>query len=78
MVPVFMHVLSKQFPLCIGTEKRGVDLPHVNQRFQSNIPGIYIAGELGGMGLIKNAVEQGKQAVINIASISVFPFYISV
>ena len=53
--------------LCIGTEKRGVDLPHVNQSFETNIPGIYIAGELGGMGLIKNAVEQGKQAVQNIA-----------
>ena len=52
--------------LCIGTEKRGVDLPHLNQQFESNIRGIYIAGELGGMGLIRNAVEQGKQAVDNI------------
>ena len=49
--------------LCIGTEKRGVDLPHISPEFETNIPGIYIAGELGGMGLIKNAVEQGKQAV---------------
>lgn len=52
--------------LVIGTEKRGVDLPHVNQNFETNVPGIYIAGELGGMGLIKNAVEQGKQTVENI------------
>ena len=52
--------------LCIGTEKRGVDLPHVSQEFESNVPGIYIAGELGGMGLIRNAVEQGSQAVRNI------------
>lgn len=49
--------------LCIGTEKRGVDLPHVSSEFETNIPGIYIAGEIGGMGLIKNAVEQGRQAV---------------
>ncbi len=49
--------------LCIGTEKRGVVLPHISQEFETNIPGIYIAGELGGMGLIKNAVEQGKQAI---------------
>ena len=28
--------------------------------------GIYIAGELGGMGLIKNSVEQGQQAVDSI------------
>lgn len=52
--------------LCIGTEKRGVDLPHVNQQFESNVPGIYLAGEIGGMGLIKNAVEQGRQAVENL------------
>lgn len=52
--------------LVIGTEKRGVELPHVSQQFETNVPGIFIAGELGGMGLIKNAVEQGKQAVENI------------
>ena len=52
--------------LVIGTEKRGVDLPHVNQEYESNVPGIYIAGELGGMGLIKNSVEQGQAAVENI------------
>lgn len=52
--------------LVIGTEKRGVELPHVNQNFETNVDGIYIAGELGGMGLIKNAVEQGRQAVENI------------
>lgn len=52
--------------LVIGTEKRGVDLPHVKQDFETNVPGIFIAGELGGMGLIKNSVEQGKQAVTNI------------
>ncbi len=49
--------------LKIGTEKRGVDLPHINENFETNVQGIYIAGELGGMGLIKNSVEQGKQAV---------------
>lgn len=49
--------------LCIGTEKRGVELPHVSKEFETNIPGIFIAGEMGGMGLIKNAVEQGKQAI---------------
>jgi len=54
--------------LCIGTEKRGVELPHISEEFETTIPGIYIAGELGGMGLIKNAVEQGKQAMSYIAS----------
>ena len=52
--------------LVIGTEKRGVDLPHVNQQYETNVPGIYIVGELGGMGLIKNSVEQGQAAVESI------------
>jgi len=52
--------------LVFGTATRGVDLPHVGPDFQSNIPGVYIAGELGGMGLIRNAIEQGRQAVASI------------
>jgi thioredoxin reductase (NADPH) len=57
---------TKAITLVIGTETRGVELPHVNQYFESNVEGVYIAGELGGMGLIKNSVEQGRQAVENI------------
>ena len=53
--------------LRIGTESRGVELPHVNEDYETNIKGMYIAGELGGMGLIKNSVEQGQQAMENIA-----------
>jgi thioredoxin reductase/Pyruvate/2-oxoacid:ferredoxin oxidoreductase delta subunit len=49
--------------LVFGTEKRGVDIPHVDPNFETNVPGIFIAGELGGMGLIRNAVEQGRQAM---------------
>ncbi|HHC81106.1 MAG TPA: 4Fe-4S dicluster domain-containing protein [Flavobacteriia bacterium] len=52
--------------LRIGTETRGVELPHVSENFETNTKGIYIAGELGGMGLIKNSVEQGQQAIDNI------------
>ncbi len=52
--------------LRIGTETRGIDLPHVNETFETNMKGIYIAGELGGMGLIKNSVEQGQQAIESI------------
>ncbi|HHI92239.1 MAG TPA: 4Fe-4S dicluster domain-containing protein [Gammaproteobacteria bacterium] len=49
--------------LVFGTEKRGVDIPNVNPSFETNIPGIFIAGELGGMGLIRNAITQGRQAM---------------
>ncbi len=49
--------------LVFGTEKRGVDIPFVAPNFETNVPGMFIAGELGGMGLIRNAVSQGVQAV---------------
>ena len=58
---------TQAISLFIGTEKRGVDLPHVNQTFETNVKGMFIAGEMGGMGLIRNAVEQGRQAVQNLA-----------
>lgn len=52
--------------LVFGTERRGVDIPLVKPNFETNIPGIFIAGELGGMGLIRNAIEQGRKALESI------------
>lgn len=55
--------------LVFGTAKRGMDIPQVNPNFETNVPGIFIAGELGGMGLIRKAVEQGRQAMEFIAKL---------
>lgn len=52
--------------LVFGTETRGIDIPMLKPNFETNVPGIFIAGELGGMGLIRNAIVQGKQAVYEI------------
>ncbi|TLY64547.1 MAG: 4Fe-4S dicluster domain-containing protein [Gammaproteobacteria bacterium] len=49
--------------LVFGSERRGVEIPILSPRFETSVPGIFIAGELGGMGLIRNALEQGRQAV---------------
>lgn len=49
--------------LVFGSATRGVDIPSVSETFETNVPGIFIAGELGGMGLIRNAIEQGRQAM---------------
>ena len=54
--------------LVFGTETRGVDIPLLSPRFETSVPGIFIAGELGGMGLIKNAIEQGRQAIEAVAA----------
>ena len=55
--------------LVFGTEKRGIDIPQVNPNFESNVPGVYIAGELGGMGLIRKCAEQGRQAIDAIRAV---------
>lgn len=52
--------------LVFGTAERGVDIPLISPEFETNVPGIYIAGELGGMGLIRNAIEQGRQAMESV------------
>jgi NAD-dependent dihydropyrimidine dehydrogenase PreA subunit len=53
--------------LVFGSAKRGVDLPEIDATFESSQRGLYIAGELGGMGLIATAVRQGVKAVEAIA-----------
>lgn len=53
--------------LVFGTAERGVELPEVSPSFETTVPGVYVAGELGGMGLVSNAIEQGVQAIDAIA-----------
>jgi len=62
----FQSCPFKAITLSMGKYKRGIDLPHLNEDFQTVTRGIFIAGELGGMGLIRNASEQTILAVNNI------------
>jgi thioredoxin reductase/Pyruvate/2-oxoacid:ferredoxin oxidoreductase delta subunit len=55
--------------LVFGTERRGMEIPVVNPDFQTNVPGLFIAGELGGMGLIRKAAEQGNRAIASIGKL---------
>lgn len=52
--------------LVFGTATRGVELPKLSPEFQTSQQGIFIIGELTGMGLIRNAVMQGKQVAETI------------
>ena len=54
--------------LVFGSATRGVDIPLLSPDFETSVPGVYIAGELGGMGLIKNAITQGRQAMDAMAA----------
>lgn len=53
--------------LVMATPGRSAWLPILSSRYETTLPNVFIAGELGGMGLIKNAITQGKDAVEEIA-----------
>lgn len=44
------------------------DLPYLTPDYETSVPGLYIAGELGGLALIKNAVNQGRDTIDAIAN----------
>ncbi|MGH9704073.1 MAG: NAD(P)-binding domain-containing protein, partial [Candidatus Acidiferrales bacterium] len=52
--------------LSFGGVLQTVKVPNVKENFESNVPGLFITGELGGMGLIKTAVNEGKLAIDHI------------
>lgn len=59
---------SDAITLVFGTATRGVQIPELTRHYESNMSGLYITGELGGMGLIRNAVSQSLQAVEHLAA----------
>jgi thioredoxin reductase (NADPH) len=44
------------------------DMPVLTPEFESTVPGLFIIGELGGLALIKNAVNQGRECVDTICA----------
>jgi thioredoxin reductase len=52
-----------------GAAVQTVEVPDLNHQFEAaSVPGLYIAGELGGRGLIKNAVNEGRLAMEGVAA----------
>jgi putative YpdA family bacillithiol system oxidoreductase len=52
--------------LTTGAAVQRVQVPLLSAGFETNIPGLHVVGELGGRGLIKNAINEGKIAVEEI------------
>lgn len=44
------------------------DLPRLSREFETNVPNMFVIGELGGLALIKNAINQGRDCIDTIAS----------
>ena len=49
-----------------GNAVQSVEVPSLGAHFESNVPGLFVVGELGGRGLIRNAVNEGRVAVEEI------------
>jgi putative YpdA family bacillithiol system oxidoreductase len=43
------------------------EMPNLSPQYETNIPNLFIIGELGGLALIKNAVNQGRDCIDTIA-----------
>jgi len=55
--------------LTAGEAVQRLEVPDIDINFETNVPGLYVVGELGGRGLIKNAINEGKIAVEHVASV---------
>lgn len=55
--------------LVFGTARRGVDLPELSPEFETSRPGVHVVGELGGMGLVRNAMQQGLEVAEYLADV---------
>ena len=42
------------------------DMPRLSREYETSVPGVFIIGELGGLALIKNAVNQGRECIDTI------------
>jgi thioredoxin reductase len=51
----------------LGDLKSRTDVPVMDEWQETNVPGVFVAGELTGMALVKNAVLHGRKAVERIA-----------
>ncbi len=54
--------------MVMASPSMGADLPHLTSEYETSIPNLFIAGELGGLALIKNAIAQGRDCVDTIAA----------
>lgn len=54
---------TQAITLSFGGVLQTLRVPLVKENFETNIPGVFIVGELCGMGLIKTAINEGKLVI---------------
>jgi putative YpdA family bacillithiol system oxidoreductase len=53
--------------MVMASASMGGDMPYLTREFETSVKNMFIVGELGGLALIKNAVNQGRDCIDNIA-----------
>jgi thioredoxin reductase/Pyruvate/2-oxoacid:ferredoxin oxidoreductase delta subunit len=53
--------------MVMASPSMGADMPFMTPEYETSIENLFIIGELGGLALIKNAVNQGRDCVDNLA-----------
>ena len=54
--------------MVMASPSMAADMPHLTPEFETTVKNLFIVGELGGLALIKNAVNQGRDCVDTIAA----------
>src|ERR1017187_1574060 len=54
--------------MVMASPSMGADMPRLTSGYETSIQNLFVAGELGGLALIKNAIMQGRNCVDTIAS----------
>jgi thioredoxin reductase (NADPH) len=54
--------------MVMASASMGNDMPTLTPEFETNVQNMFIVGELGGLALIKNAINQGRDCVDNITN----------
>src|SRR6202163_2117624 len=52
--------------MVMASPSMGANMPYLTADYETTVPGLFIIGELGGLALIKNAVNQGRDCVDKI------------
>src|SRR6202158_1253901 len=54
--------------MVLASPSMGGDMAYLTPQFETTIKNLFIVGELGGLALIKNAINQGRECIDNIAT----------
>jgi thioredoxin reductase (NADPH) len=54
--------------MVMASPSMAADMPFLTPEYETTVPNLFIVGELGGLALIKNAVNQGRDCVDTIVS----------